>query len=164
DEHDDREVELLQLAEAPEAADRFEALVLAEHLDGELLDMLELDALLAPALQTHLDPLRQLVGAAERHPDCHERTRHQPLGIRLVRRPERQRLAVARVAHARTPVPTSRRIASSRLGSPPSETTSLSAKTTSTPRSWAASATTSIAAALISTRNTSASTPTRSRR
>ena len=88
DEHDHREVELLQLTEAPESADGLEAFGLPEHLDGELLDVLELDALLASDLQTLLDPLRELVGAAERHPDRDESARHQPLRVRLVRRAE----------------------------------------------------------------------------
>jgi cyclic 2,3-diphosphoglycerate synthetase len=119
-----------------------------EHLHGELLEALELDALLGVLGEILLDPLRELIRTADRDADGDESPRHQAFRVRVLRAAEWKRLRVAGMAHARTPAGTRRRIASSSSGA----TTSLSAKTTSTPRSAATSATTSIAAALISTR------------
>src|SRR5207244_11645195 len=87
DEDDQRQVEVLQLAEAAQAADRARPVRLAEHLDGELLETLELDALLAPVGEVLLDALRQLVGPPGRTPDRNQRPRHQPPRVRLARPP-----------------------------------------------------------------------------
>ena len=78
--------------------------------------LLELDALLAAVEEVLVDPLRELVRPAERHTDCDEGAGHQTLGVRLIRSPERQRLGVAGMAHARAPVATSRWTAASSSG------------------------------------------------
>ena len=100
DEDDHRQIELLELTEAAEPPHRLRALLLAQHLDRELLDTLELDALLSALGQILVDPLRELVGPPERDADGDQRPRHQPFRVRVFRRAERQRLRVAWMVHA----------------------------------------------------------------
>src|SRR5437763_14814644 len=159
-EHDDRQVELLQVAVAPELADRVAAVRLAEHGDRELLEALELDALRTAFDELRVDAARELVGAHCGDADRDQRARHQTLRVRLVRAPERQRLRIARLAHTLAATCANAASCSSSAG----ETTSFAARTTSTPCAAAASATTSIAAAFSSTRKTSASACRRSSR
>src|SRR5262249_32447436 len=112
----------------------------------------------APLLEVLVDPARKLVGAHAGHADGDERAGHQTFGVGLLFGPERKRLDVPPLVHARTPAGTSRSSSASRS----SHTTSFAASTTSAPRSAAVSATTSIAAAFSSTRYTSASMRARS--
>src|SRR6266540_2019850 len=150
DEHDDRPVELLELLEAEQLAHRLGAFFLAEHLDRELLEPVEVDHALVALGEVELEPARQHVRPLDRDAGRHERLRHQALRVgQPAFAAEREPFAEPSFGHG-----ASSRTSSSR----PSAITSLSASTTSTPRSAAASATTSIAAALISTRKTSAST------
>src|SRR6266542_315824 len=156
DEEEDRQVELLQLLVAPEPPDRIAALLLAEHLDRELLEALELDPLSPARQQIRVEPPGKLVRTHRPDADGDQRACHQPLRERLIGAAERQRLEAARLLHAGTGscIAASARasISASRSSSPSSWSTSLSANTTGMPRPAAASATTSIAAALISTR------------
>ncbi len=108
DEDDHGQVELVQLTEAPEPADRLGALGVAEHLEGELLDPLEVRALLATLDEVLVDALRQLVRTSERDADRDEGAGHQALRVRMLGRAERQGLGVAWMAHARAPAGTSR--------------------------------------------------------
>ena len=66
----------MELPESPETANGLGPFLVAEDLDGELLHLLELDALLATVEEVLVDPLRQLVRPAERHTDCDEGARH----------------------------------------------------------------------------------------
>src|SRR5207247_7838682 len=83
DEDDHRQIELLKLAQAAEPPDRLRALLLAQHLDRELLDTIELDGLLPAVDQILVDPLRELVGPTERAANRDQRPRHQPLRVRV---------------------------------------------------------------------------------
>src|SRR5262249_7475347 len=99
--------------------------------------------------EVELDPRCELVRALDRDAGRNERPRHDPLRVgHPPRLAERQRLAVALPAHALT---ASGRSASS-ASSSPSPTTSFAASPARRPRATASSATTSIAAALTSTR------------
>src|SRR5581483_5646349 len=146
DEEDQRQVELAELPVAAEPAGRLRALVLAEHLAGELGEPLVVECLLAAFAEVGLDAQRELVRADGRDPGRHQRAGKEALGVReLVLAGER-----ARVPPGHFAAPWGTR-ASSR-SSRPSETTSFRTKTTSAPRRRACRATTSIAAAFTSTR------------
>jgi hypothetical protein len=99
DEHDHRQVELLQLTQLAEPARRLGALGLAQDLDRQLAHALELDALLVTLGEILLDSLRQLVGTADRDTDGDEGASHQPFRVRVVRRAERQRFRMAGMTH-----------------------------------------------------------------
>src|SRR5262249_27115291 len=158
DEQDHGQIELAELGELAQAAHRVERLLLAEGLDRELLYPFELERLLPALDEVLVDPARELVGADARHTHGDERAGHQALRVRLLLGPERERLDVPALVHARAPAGTSR----CNSASSSAHTTSFVASTTCTPRSAAASATTSIAAAFSSTRYTSASMRARS--
>src|SRR5579884_1922835 len=153
DQHDDRQVEVVELRQPAQPADGLDALGLAEHLAREHLEPLERDRPLACLGEVELDPARELVGLVGRHPGGDQRARHQALRIRELGVAERQRVAVARLRAHGTTAGTRPRSASSST-----PITSVAARTTSIPRSSACAATTSIAAAFTSTRYVSAST------
>src|SRR3954447_22297366 len=150
DEDHDRQVDLAELLIAAQTLDRLASLLLAEHLDRERLEPLELDAALAAFAQLVVDAVRQRIGTVAGDPGGHERARHQPTRVRQPKLVAAQRQGVdpARLVHARTACFARERTRSSSS----SETTSFAARTTSAPRASAASATTSTAAALSSTR------------
>src|SRR5918999_889585 len=148
DQPDDRQIELLEVAVTAQPLDRTAARLSTEQLARELLDALEGGGLHAAGVEVELDPPGELVCRNGPHPGRHERARHQTLRVgRSLVPPEGQGLGMPAFGHA-----TSVRSSSSRSNCPGSGSTSLSAKTTSTPRREASSATTSMAAALISTR------------
>src|SRR5262249_6883716 len=154
----DRDVERLQRRVTPQAIGGAPPLLLAEHLDGELLEALELERRLAAVGEVELDPARDAVGALGGHAGRDQSPRHQPLRVRKAAGlAERERVSVAPFHHAAA---AGARARSARSSS--GATTSLAASTTRRPRASACSATTSIAAPLSSTRYVSASTPSRS--
>src|SRR6188508_1588305 len=161
DEDDDREVELGELGVAAEALDRLAPLPLADDVFADLLQAVEPDRVGVPVLHVLLHPPCHLVRAHRGDADAHERPGHQAFRERLVAA-ERQRVGAPALGHPATgcAVADSARASSSASRSmlASSGCTSFMAKTQSAPRSSAASATTSMAAALISIRNTSAST------
>ena len=81
--------------------DRALALLVAEHLARQLAQPVDLDRALAALGEVELDPPRQQVGAVGRDAGRDQRARHQPLRVRQPGVAERQRLAVAALAHAR---------------------------------------------------------------
>src|SRR5581483_3937819 len=141
DEDHDRQVELPELLVAAEALDRLAPLLLAEHLDGERLEALQLDLAASPLEQLVPDPARERVRTVACDSGGHQRARHQParVGKPELSPAERERHDPPRLVHARLRSGTSE----STRSSSSSETTSLAAKTTSAPRASAASATTS---------------------
>src|SRR5262249_7725062 len=137
DEDHDRQVELTELLEAAQTLDRLASLLLAEHVDRERLEPLDLDAVLPALAQLVVDAARQRIGAVPGHPGGHERARHQPARVRepeLVAA-ERERHDPARLVHARAACFARAMTRSSSS----SETTSFAARTTSAPRARAAS-------------------------
>src|SRR5581483_3767051 len=167
DQQDDRDVELLQLAVSPQPANRLHALVLAEHLLRQLFEPVEVDRP-PPLVQLRLDAERELVRPHRRHAGSHQRPGEEALRVREVAlESERQRVLTTLLRHETTASATaasaSARSSASRSGSPGRGSTSLSTKTASTPRRAASSATTSIAAALISIRYVSTPAGTRCR-
>ena len=155
DEDDDRQVELLELAVAPQPPHGVDALVLAQHVLGKLLQALEVYGGLAALLEIRLDAKGELPRANRGQPRADERAGEEALRVREVTlAAQRQVVESPRLCHAGTRSATaasaSATSSESRSGSPGSGTTSFRANTTRAPRSRAASATTSIAAALIS--------------
>jgi hypothetical protein len=152
DEQHDRQIQVLERLHAAQTANRPARVRLAEDLDGELGEAVEVEAVGVSLLEIGVGPARELVRARQRQAGGCERPRHQPL---RERRPlvatQRQRRQVPPLAHAPASA-ASRRSSASRSGSPGTGTTSFAASTTSAPRARASSATTSTAAALSSTR------------
>ena len=92
DEDDDRQVELAQLLVAAQLPQRLAALDLAEHLDGELLEPVELDDVAAALGEVVADAARERVRAIRRDADGHQRAGHQAARVRQpVLAAERQR-------------------------------------------------------------------------
>ena len=155
DEDDDRQVELLELAVAPQPAHGVDALVLAQNVLGKLLQALEVDGGLARAPRDRPRREGRAPTRARGQPCRNERPGEEPLRVgEATLAAQRQVVETPRLGHAGTLSATaasaSATSSESRSGSPGSDTTSFRAKTTRAPRSRAASATTSIAAALIS--------------
>ena len=156
DEEDDRQVELAECLETAEKEHRLAVLVLGEDRRRDIVETLGADGLvLVPAHQLALDQPGELVGPLGTDAGAHERPGHEPLRVgepHVLReeRLERATVAVHASALALMTPSASALTASSRSGSPGSGRTSLSANTTGTPRVSAVSATTSMAAALIS--------------
>ena len=78
DEQDHRLVELLQVAEAPQAADRARPGLLAEQVDGELAQPVEVDRELPALRQVGLRAPRELVRPLLGQPDRDESARQDP--------------------------------------------------------------------------------------
>ena len=95
-------VELRQVAVAAQAAGGAQPLPLAERLDRERGQPVEIEAV-GPALgEVGLDPPRELVRAVGREARDHQRPRHQPLRVgRRPRTAERQRIQVEPLTHTR---------------------------------------------------------------
>src|SRR5262249_11186230 len=144
------------------------AFVLAPHSYRQLLEPLERYRAAPGRSEIGLGGKRELVGLCGRDAGRDQRPREQALRERQpVLAARRQRLTVPAPAAA-TGSAWAWSARASRAGSssgwPVTGTISLATSTTWIPRLAPASATTSIAAALISVRNTSASTPSSSRR
>ena len=149
DEQHDRHVEGAQRGEPPHPEHDLAALGLAQQLDGDLLEPVELDGAASHADEVELEARRQLVGRVHRDAGGEQRAGHHPL---RVREPgglaERERVTIVRLHQALTASGARARSASSSPGA----TTSLAASTIRRPRASASSATRSIAAPLSSVR------------
>ena len=162
DEQDDRDVELAERMELPQAPHRAAALRLAEHLGGELAEPVEVEAVGAALREIGVGAAREVVRARHGQPGGRERARHEPLRPRAARRPRPagagrgsgapspDRLRSVPIASARA----ARALRRGRL--PGNGTMSFAASTTRMPRRLASSTTTSTAAAFSSTTKTSA--------
>ena len=105
----------LELAVAAQPADRARAVALAEHLDGELLEPVELDAVARCAPRDRARSAAPARTRGRRDAGRNQRARHQALRVRLPFGCRAAAARVARLAHARTAAGTSReRAASSR--------------------------------------------------
>src|SRR5262245_16545149 len=109
--------------------------------------MLEVERGFAEQVVVLFDAERELVGPRRRQADRRQRTRELALRVRGI-----EMLAAHAAAGSLTAHSTSERSSASRSRSPGSGTASLSANTTAAPRLRAVSATTSMPAALTSTR------------
>ena len=103
DEQDDRRVELLDRVQAAKPPDRSPALLLAEHVRGELGEPVELDAIGAARRQIGVGASGEIVRAGHAEARGGERPRHETLRPRWpVVAAERQRREVATLAHRTT--------------------------------------------------------------
>jgi hypothetical protein len=149
DEQEQGLVEPLELVEPTEASDGLRGLLLPDDFGGQVAQPFEIQRMGAALLEITVRPPGDQGRTLGIEPGHRERPCHQTLREgRLVA--ERQRIQVPAFWHY-----TIRAISRSNSSSPRScetETTSFAASTTSTPAPSACSATTSIAAALSSTR------------
>ena len=152
------QIELAQRLEAAEQADGLLALVLGEDAGRHVVEPLGADCgVLVRAHELALDQPRELVGALGADARAHERLRHEPLRVREADLSGDERLGRTAVGSSRSCRPpaiesASASTRSSRSGSPPAAGPRCRRTRPRSPRVSAASATTSIAAALISTR------------
>ena len=138
DEEHDRRVELLKRLQAAQPAHRPARVGLAEHLDRELAEPVEVETRRARAPGGRLGAAGQLVGPRQRQPVAGSARAIRPFeNGGQSSPPSGNRSKISPLAHEATASAASRRSSASRSGSPDSGTTSFAASTTSTPRASA---------------------------